>query len=254
MTTLVLLSGWGIDARIWQPLAPHWPADISVSAPDWPGYGGCAPLDAPGSLSDLAAAMADTLREDAIWVGWSLGALLAASLLEHLPPPRALLMLGMGERFISTVPGGVTPHELAAFRRAFAREPARAWRHFLRWQLSGELDPRDAYRRLDDLLDGAASKPDALPANEATLAAGLEQLATLDAGRRLAHPPCPILRLRGGDDPLIAPADGGEHAILAGAGHCPQLSMPAALARLLGRLARDPAPVSSTVQESDDGR
>lgn len=231
MSRLVLLSGWGVDARLWRTLAPHWPTDVTLETPDWPGYGARPALASPGALDALAAAMAGSLPSDAVWVGWSLGGLLAAALLERLPAPRALVLLGMNARFTDT--HGIGAAELASFRRAFSRAPTRTWRHFLRCQLAGEPDPRHAYQRLDALLG-----LDAMPADAATLATGLEQLATWDVRHRLAAPPCPILRLRGRDDPLLPPPDGSEWSVIPDAGHCPQLSAPQALVQHLSGLAQ----------------
>ncbi|MFO7648044.1 alpha/beta fold hydrolase [Halomonas campaniensis] len=229
MTRLVLLSGWGVDAGIWRPLADHWPGDVTVTAPDWPGYGARAPLAAPGSLAGLAEAMAVDLSADAVWIGWSLGGLLAGALLARLPPPRALILLGIGTRFCD--PEGVTRAELTAFRRAFARDPAATRRHFLRWQLGGEPDPRASHRRLLDLVDDV---------DPATLAAGLDQLAALDVSRVLADAPCPVRRLAGRHDPLLPPAAiASADRVLDHAGHCPMLSRPAALAEALAAMTGD---------------
>ncbi|PMR76908.1 alpha/beta fold hydrolase [Billgrantia endophytica] len=231
MTSLVLLSGWGVDARIWQPLAPYWPQGLNVQTPDWPGYG--APADTlqpvpatPDDMAGLARQMASKLPTDAVWVGWSLGGLLASSLLAYLPPPRALVMLGMGPRFCAT--DGVTDTELATFRRTFERNPDATWRHFLRWQLQGEPDSRTAYRRLLDLV---GHKPSA---SCATLAAGLDLLARLDARHILATPPCPIHQVVGRNDPLLSGSirQAADH-ILGDTGHCPMLTRPDRLARHL---------------------
>lgn len=232
MSHLVLLSGWGCDARIWRPLAPHWSAGVTRSTPDWPGYGQAPALASPTCLDALAAAMAPSLPGEALWVGWSLGGLLAASLLERLPPPRGLVLLGCAPRFTD---GPVSPAALGDFRRAFARDPHATWRHFLRHQLSGEPAPRQALGEMSALLG------DAPPADDATLAAGLEQLAHLDIGATLGAPPCPIRRLRGARDPLL-PAPRPEERVLEEAGHCPQLSRPAALVRHLESLATEVGP------------
>lgn len=236
MTRLVLLSGWGVDTRVWRPLARHWPAGVTIAAPDWPGYGGRPPLASPTDLDALAATMADELHPDAVWVGWSLGGLLAASLLRRLPtslvPPRGLILLGMGPTFCH--PGGVGSRELAAFHHAFARDPAAALAHFRRWMLGGEASPGDTHRLLRDLLHDDPS-PDA-----ASLAAGLHWLATLDIGDTLAAPPCPVRTLAGADDPLLAETlRQGADRHIHGAGHCPMLSRPAELAEGLVVLARE---------------
>lgn len=219
---LMLLSGWGVDQRIWQPLEEHWPAHLAAQGVDWPGYGEALALGANATLSGLAKEMAVPLASDAVWVGWSLGGLLAAALLEELPPPLGLILLGAGNTFCAT--DGVTSGELSAFRRAFQRDPTATWQHFLRWQAQGEPSPRQAYRQLGDLLG------DTLPADITTLAAGLDWLASIDNRQRLAAAPCPVVRLTGEHDPLISPAQRRASELLTGVGHCPMLSQPQALA------------------------
>ncbi|SEK87916.1 alpha/beta fold hydrolase [Halomonas daqiaonensis] len=235
MTPLVLLSGWGCDARLWQPLAEHWPEGLAVSTPDWPGYGTRRPLADPASLAELGDAMSDELTPDAVWVGWSLGGLLAAALLDHLPAPRALVLLGMGKRFCHEE--GISTVELAAFCRAFARDSNATLTHFWRWQLRGEPDPRAAHRQLHGLLG------DNRGVDNATLAAGLTQLAGLDNGNRLARSPCPVWRIAGEQDPLLAPTQraNADHR-LSNAGHCPMLSQPAPLAACLANIAKVSTP------------
>ncbi|QFT84687.1 Pimeloyl-[acyl-carrier protein] methyl ester esterase [Halomonas sp. THAF12] len=230
---LVLLGGWGCDARLWQALDGHWPSGLTITAPDWPGYGEREALEDPASLDELAEAMAGELPSDAVWVGWSLGGLLAGALLERLPTPRALVLLGMGERFPH--PEGVSRAALAQFRKAFRRDPAGTHAHFLRWQLGGEPSPRAAHQRLIALLGDDAS------ADTATLAAGLAQLGELDNAERLASPPCPVHRLAGEADPLLAPEERERAELrLPEAGHCPLISQPERLARALAAIAVAP--------------
>ncbi|MFC3286342.1 alpha/beta fold hydrolase [Litchfieldella rifensis] len=259
MSKLVLLSGWGIDARIWQPLQSHWPEGVSVSTPDWPGYGDREPLADPQDLAALAATMAADLDPDAVWVGWSLGGLLAAHLLAYLPTPRALVMLGMGPRFVSdshNSNSAVSRVEFKAFQRAFHRDAESTWQHFLRWQLSGEPAPRPAFERLLDLIGQVP------PATHATLLAGLVQLGTLDATAIVANPPCPMLRCQGVRDPLASreQARGGQDSdkwatmgsalLIEEAGHCPQLSQPVALVGYLSDIAYRHAPSAGRPEET----
>lgn len=234
MTAMVLLSGWGIDARIWQPLAPCWPTGMEIRTPDWPGYGERRGETHPASLPELASLMRDALPADAVWVGWSLGGLLAGALLAHLPPPRALVLIGTAARFCHA--GGVSAAELDTFRRAFEREPQATWQHFLRWQLQGEPTPRTAHRRL---LDQIGSRPSA---STLTLETGLHQLAEIDLTPWLAAPPCPIRRVAGTQDGLLSEAARrSADMVLADTGHCPMLSCPAALTAYLAQLRAEVA-------------
>lgn len=226
---LILLSGWGVDRRIWQPLGDFWPEHIEAQSVDWPGYGNTPALPENATLEQLAQAMADQLPEDAVWVGWSLGGLLASALLDHFPAPRGLLLIGAGERFCSD--DGVSKHELASFRRAFTREPDITWQHFLRWQAQGEPNPRHAHRQLRTLLGNHAS------ADHTTLSQGLDWLANVDNTQRLQQAPCPVIRLVGEHDPLIGASQHAQAVPLAHSGHCTMLSQPARLATVLAEQA-----------------
>ncbi|WP_394427269.1 alpha/beta fold hydrolase [Vreelandella stevensii] len=229
---LILLSGWGIDGRIWQTLSEHWPSPVEPSAVEWPGYGESPALPTSTGLDALAERMAPELPSDAVWVGWSLGGLLATALLDYLPPPKALLLLGAGSRFCNDgEDGGVTYEELASFQRAFHRDPVATWRHFLRWQAQGEPNAREAHRQLSGLLGNAPC------ADPATLAQGLTWLATLDNRTHFAAPPCPIHLLAGAQDPLLPNCTRQQALRLEDAGHCPMLSRPAQLAARLAEQA-----------------
>ncbi|GAB2729864.1 alpha/beta fold hydrolase [Halomonas garicola] len=244
--TLTLLHGWGVDARVWQPLQPHWPEGVGVAAPNWPGYESHPALADPAELSttadlsasaDIAAtasAMAASLPQNSVWVGWSLGGLLAVAMTDHLPPPQGIILLGAGAQFCS--PNGVTPQALAEFTSAFQRSPSAAWRHFLRWQSSGEPEPRTALKRLHALLGKTP------PADTPTLAAGLGFLETLDNRERLQTLPCPVATLAGENDPFLNQPPAGETTAgeqMAQAGHCPMVSQPAALVDALCRIAAE---------------
>ncbi|WP_434984345.1 alpha/beta fold hydrolase [Vreelandella zhaodongensis] len=218
---LVLLSGWGIDQRIWQPLEHHWPAHSKVHTVDWPGYGDTPAMAEPATLDTLASAMADQLPSNAVWVGWSLGGLLASALLDKLPAPRGLVLIGTGDQFCND--DGVSKAELASFHRAFTRDPDATWRHFLRWQTQGEPNARHAYQQLRAMLGDTPS------ATNSTLSQGLHWLASLDNTQRLQEASCPVIRLVGEHDPLVASGIRAQAINLAHAGHCPMLSQPAQL-------------------------
>lgn len=226
---LVLLSGWGVDKRIWQLLAPHWPTSLEVSSVDWPGYGKSPPLPGQASLGTLANTMSNLLPSDAIWVGWSLGGLLATALLDQLPAPQGLILIGAGERFCSD--DGVSSTELASFRRAFNRDPYATWQHFLRWQAQGEPNSRRIHQQLRELLGDAPS------ANLRTLEQGLEWLSALDNHPRLLNAPCPVVRLAGEHDPLIGDSARSKAIQLPHSGHCPMLSQPALMATIIAEQA-----------------
>lgn len=234
---LVLLSGWGIDHRIWQSLEECWPNGTNVLSIDWPGYGDTPALPANATLAQLAEPMANVLPSDSVWVGWSLGGLLATALLDYLPAPKGLILLGAGATFCAD--DGVSQTQLGSFQRAFSRDPEATWRHFLRWQAQGEPNARKAYQQLQGLLGDAPN------ADHATLSCGLEWLAKLDNHTRLATIACPVVMLNGEQDPLMSPDQREAGEQLSGVGHCPMLSQPHQLAATLTHHASQMANVSA---------
>ncbi|MBR9797478.1 MAG: hypothetical protein GYB48_02855 [Gammaproteobacteria bacterium] len=260
LTRLVLFSGWGIDARIWQPLitclharlanvtetdeqADKQAADeaksrpLEIIAPDWPEEG---PQDDSRASSEPTALQASLGGADTLWLGWSLGALRAEALAKK-QAPAALVSLAMGPSFIDQaaveqmIPA-LAPEVLDDFRTAFARNPTASWQHFLRWQASGEASARDCLRQLRELIGRHPVS------REAVLAAGLAELAS----RQMSLAPQSELPLEfwlGKQDPLLAPglsaalrAQGQVVAEFEG-GHCLPLSATEALAdALLARM------------------
>ncbi|MBU3006491.1 alpha/beta fold hydrolase [Cobetia amphilecti] len=261
LTRLVLFSGWGIDARIWQPLIACLQARLAhvtetgdqadagaddqaksrpleIIAPDWPEEGPQAVSQA-GS-QEPTASQASLGGADTLWLGWSLGALRAEALAKK-QAPAVLVSLAMGPSFIDQAAAeqmipALAPEVLDTFRAAFARNPTASWQHFLRWQASGEASTRDCLRQLRELIGRHPVS------REAVLATGLAELAS----RQMTLAPQSELPLEfwlGKQDPLLAPglsaalrAQGQVVAEFEG-GHCLPLSATEALAdALLARM------------------
>ncbi|MDO6815649.1 alpha/beta fold hydrolase [Cobetia amphilecti] len=256
LTRLVLFSGWGIDARIWQPLIACLQARLAhatetndeaddgaddqaksrpleIIAPDWPEEG---PQAESRAGSEPTASRASLGGADTLWLGWSLGALRAEALAKK-QAPAALVSLAMGPSFIHQAPSeqtipALTPEVLDTFRAAFARNPTASWQHFLRWQANGETSARDCLRQLRELIGRHPVS------REAVLSAGLAELAS----RQMSLAPQSELPLEfwlGKQDPLLAPglnaalrAQGQVVAEFEG-GHCLPLSATEALADAL---------------------
>jgi len=73
---LVLLHGWGAHSGVWQSVLPALVEDYNVICIDLPGHGHSAGLS-QNSIEDWAKAVLEVAPDKAIWLGWSLGGLVA---------------------------------------------------------------------------------------------------------------------------------------------------------------------------------
>ena len=81
--TLVLVHGWGFHGGVWDSLAEHLADDFQVIRPDLPGHGRSAMIDADYRLHKVVDATVEAVSRvatgPAVWVGWSLGSMIAFS-------------------------------------------------------------------------------------------------------------------------------------------------------------------------------
>lgn len=224
---LVLLHGWGYTPKIWDGLRAEL-GDFELSTP--------LLLPPCADLAAWADELAASLPDDAILIGWSLGALLAMSLAARHPAKvRGLFLIGASPCFVAheAWAHGLEANTVAAFRAGFRRSPARTQQRFVALQVLGDSQ-RHA---LAPLLEGALADP----AEHATAQeAGLQILAEADL-RSLELPAgLPVHLLHGRQDALmpVAAAEylqtrhgGARLQIIEDAGHAPLLSQPGALAQ-----------------------
>jgi pimeloyl-[acyl-carrier protein] methyl ester esterase len=227
---LVLVHGWGLHGGIWADLAARLAADYCVINLDLPGHGrspaGEFTLDA---LTDAIAAL---LAGPALWLGWSLGGLIAINAaLRHPANVSKLVLAGSTPRFVQAADW---PHAMAAgvfaeFGASLACDYRGTLLRFLSLQASGDEQARTLLKRLrSDLLAHGEPQPQAL-------AAGLDVLAHTDLRARLAAIRAPTLVMHGALDRLVPPAAGeylaaqirgAQFVRFDGAGHAPFLSQP----------------------------
>lgn len=76
-TDLVLLHGWGMNTGVWDALPSTLSADYRLHPIELPGHGGAAFSPDWRDLPDWADAVLAQAPEQAVWLGWSLGGLVA---------------------------------------------------------------------------------------------------------------------------------------------------------------------------------
>ena len=238
---LVLLHGWAMHGAVFEPLAGLLESRFTLHLVDLPGHG----LSRDDATALAPRATADALLErlpPAIWIGWSLGGLVALAAAQRAPGAvRALGMIAASPRFVrgDDWPEGMDP---AIFRR-FADDLATDYRaavdRFLLLEAQGSDHAREEIRALRALVF-ARGEPTA-----ARLCEGLRALEDTDLRAGLPALAMPSLWLAGRRDRLVSPpamqraaaACGGRFVEVAHAGHAPFLTHAAEVADAIVALA-----------------
>ena len=80
VSDVVFIHGWGLNKAVWgeyhQAFSERFP-QLRVHNLDIPGYGDLVEQSSSADLIDLAKACIDQAPSNAIWVGWSLGGMIA---------------------------------------------------------------------------------------------------------------------------------------------------------------------------------
>lgn len=228
---LVLIHGWGNHSGIWQPLQPLLEPHFRLHLIDLPGYGRQREWTGAWSLDTMAHAIAEQVPDGAIWLGWSLGGLIAlhAALL-GLPIER-LIVTGTSPCFCrqESWPHATDPQTLHDFARELKQRHRATLLRFLLLQAQGSERAKEEVRLLRETIFAYGE-----PSHE-ILAAGLSILLHDDLRPFLAEIPCPLLAIHGARDKL-APAAAlpywipqlraGSYRLIENAGHAPFLSHP----------------------------
>lgn len=223
---LVLLHGWGLHSGVWRDFLPLLAEDFRVLCIDLPGFG----KNVSQPVDTLAAAIDGVLEvapAKAVWLGWSLGGLLALELAARHPQRvQALLMMAATPCFVQRGDWAVAmPADVfRQFRAAVDADATIALAHFLALQCKGSVTMKDDLRFLKALVQETE-----MPATQSLLA-GLDWLQQTDARQRLASLKVPAGFLLGQNDALLpsALADALPRAchctVMAGAAHLPFVS------------------------------
>ena len=250
---LVLLHGWGLDRRVWQPFLTHLQAcapHLPVYLADLPGYHGSA--YAGEDAQAVARALATQLPPGCTLAGWSLGGMLAQLAAVHSAAVQSaagesgsriarLVLIGSTPSFVQREGFACAqqPVLLSAFAKTVRALPASVLPRFATLSNQGDSRARAINRQLL-----ALTQPP-LP-DQAVLLAGLAWLQMLDLRAQAARITQSTLLIHGGQDglmPLAAAQWLADHLpqaellTLPDAAHAPFLHDPAQCAAALARWA-----------------
>ena len=235
-TDLVLLHGWGMNAAVWDGLPPDLAAGLTQYRIELPGHGESPfpPSLGPGpaSLWRWADACLDAAPARAVWLGWSLGGLVALAAALRAPRRvRGLVLMTTTPRFVRATDWTPAMPEatLEQFHAGLLADPAATLERFLALQVRGSDHAREVLRTLRREL-ALRPRPD-----PAALALGLDLLRDEDLRGPLPDIRCPSLWLFGSHDALVPPGvaervamllSKAETRVIPGAAHAPFLSHP----------------------------
>ncbi|QAU24490.1 pimeloyl-[acyl-carrier protein] methyl ester esterase [Dyella sp. M7H15-1] len=235
---LVMIHGWAMHGGIFAPLVEALRERCTIYLVDLPGHGYSRHCGLPLDPSPCARAIADA-TPPAVWMGWSLGGLVALNAALELPQHvRALAMLCATPRFVVAEdwPHGRDASLVQQLAADLETDYHATIERFLALEVMGSPDPLGDLRKLRAEVF-SRGEPDLRILQEGIrildqtdLRASLPQLKAKpswwSAGRldRLVHPAAMQ---------TSADACGGECHVIARAGHAPFLSHPDAVAQIL---------------------
>ena len=213
---VLLLHGWGFDARVWQSLAALLRQHYRVILVDLPGFGRSKSVVMPDTMSELAHMVLPLLSEAHYLIGWSLGGLLAQHMALYYPNRVGrVLSIASSPRFLEA-PGwrGVTKERFDAYYRAVVEHPSRALLTFAQ-----QLVPIRLRARAQSLIADST---------RASLQNGLRILEKTDYRAQIAHS-AQVQWCFGLQDHLAHPNHLALSFTYPGRGHMPMLSVTTAL-------------------------
>jgi len=235
---LVMLHGWAMHSGIFAPLVEQLSSHFTLHLVDLPGHGRSRDSEVPLRLPAMAEAIARQTPAG-LWLGWSLGGLVALQAAASQPAQvKGLVMICASPRFVRSDewPQGMADDVFTRFGDELARDYRGTLDRFLMLEAQGSDHMRQELRLLRDQ-QFAHGEP-ALPA----LRDGLTLLQDSDLRAALPALAPPSLWLAGRRDRLVSPEAMQAAAALAprshwqrieGGGHAPFLTHGAEVARAI---------------------
>ncbi len=232
---LVFLHGWGVNSAVWQPLVEKLKTNYQVITIDLPGFG--LNVDnsiTPYSLEQVSELIYQTIAQPAIYVGWSLGGLIATQIaLTHSARVQGLVTIASSPRFLEQSENnqvmwpGIKAEVLKLFHQQLGQDIKKTLARFLEIQAMGSPHARKHFKQIQQLV---MQYP--MPSQQA-FDQSLALLESEDLRTELTKIKLPFLRLYGRLDSLV-PASvieninqlspNSEHYIFNKASHAPFIS------------------------------
>jgi len=213
---LVLIHGWGLNSAVWQPFIDNLSDEFTdifyIITVDLPGFGINVNKELSSySLTNVCQYIDNSITQPAIYLGWSLGGLVATEMALCYPEKvLALITVASSPRFLEEVVEqehtnqktwlGLKPKLLDAFYKQLQGDIKKTISGFLKIQAMGSPHIRQDIKQITQLVFQYQM------ANKTTLDQSLRLLETSDFRLRLQEITQPFLRLYGDADSLVPKA------------------------------------------------
>jgi len=198
---IILVHGWGMNGAVWDKVVSLLAVHFRVHVVDLPGYGNSHESYAL-DLDDIAQQLMKQAPKNAIWVGWSLGGLIATYIARQYPQyVRKLVTVASSPKFSANknpnIWSGIPSAVLSNFTVQLTKDFKTTIDRFMGLQTMGSPSAREDVKQLKKTI---LSRP--LPDPESLLV-GLKILSDIDLREHLKQISVPILRLYGRLDGLV---------------------------------------------------
>lgn len=199
-TNLYFLHGWGMHSAVWQPICAALGDAFNIRLIDLPGYGNKQQIPINEySLESISEQIISEIDQPGVFIGWSLGGLVAQYIALHRPALcQALVGVATSPCFSADEDWpAIEPSVLDNFAKMLQRNPNKTIERFIAIQSLGSERPKQDIKSLLELL---AQTPNA---NLAALNGGLAILKQADLRTQIKQIQCPTLRIYGRLDSLV---------------------------------------------------